>query len=75
MERKRTNKVLLARGVKYMAGALPLMFSGPVILFSSFKNQDNPLFIPVLIVALLLMIGSMYLVFRGLKIIMQALFD
>lgn len=75
MERKRTNKVLLARGVRYMAGALPLMFSGPVILFSSFKNQDNPLFIPVLIVALLLMIGSMYLVFRGLKIIMQALFD
>lgn len=75
MERKRTNKVLLGRGVKYMAGALPLMFSGPVILFSSFKNQDNPLFIPVLIVALLLMFGSMYLVFKGLRIIMRALFD
>ncbi len=75
MERKRTNKVLLGRGVKYMAGALPLMFSGPVILFSSFKNQDNPLFIPVLIVALLLMFGSMYLVYKGLRIIMQALFD
>jgi len=75
MERKRTNKVLLGRGVKYMAGALPLMFSGPVILFSSFKNQDNPLFVPVLIVALFLMFGSMYLVFKGLRIIMQALFD
>lgn len=75
MERKRTNKVLLGRGVKYMAGALPLMFTGPVILFSSFKNQDNPLFIPVLILALILMFGSMYLVFKGLRIIMQALFD
>lgn len=75
MEPKRTNKTVLARGIKFIAGSLPLMFSGPVILFSSFKNQDHPLFIPVLILALALMLGSMYLIFKGLKIIMQALFD
>ena len=62
-------------GLKIMAGALPLSFIGPVVLFSSFKNQDHPLFIPILILALLLMAAAVFLMFRGIKIIMNSLFD
>lgn len=75
MDRKHTNKVLLAKGIKFMAGALPLVFLGPVILFSSFKNQDHPWFIPILILGILALIGAIFLLFKGLNTIMKALFD
>ena len=75
MDRKHTNKTLLSKGVKFMAGALPLAFIGPVVLFSAFKNQDHPLYIPVLVLALLTMAGSIFLMFRGIATIMKALFD
>lgn len=75
MERKQTNKVLLGKGIKFMAGALPLVFLGPVILFSTFKNQDHPWFIPILIIGFLAMIGAIFLLFKGLNTIMKALFN
>lgn len=75
MERKHTNKALLGKGLKFMAGALPLIFIGPVVLFSSFKNQDHPWFIPVLIIGLLALIGAIFLLFKGISTIMKAIFD
>jgi hypothetical protein len=72
---KHTNKNLLFRGIKFLAGALPLSFAGPVVLFSSFKNQDHEWFIPVLIVALLAMAAAMFLMFKGISNIMKSLFD
>ena len=32
-----TNKSVLAKGVKYLAGSLPLLFLGPVVITSAFK--------------------------------------
>ena len=75
MDRKHTNKALLGKGLKYMGGALPLAFLGPVILFSSFKNQDHPLYIPILILGLLALAGAIFLLFRGISIIMKGIFD
>ena len=75
MERKHTNKALLGKGLKFMAGALPLIFIGPVVLFGSFKNQDHPWFIPVLIIGLLALIGAIFLLFKGISTIMKAIFD
>lgn len=75
MDRKHTNKSLLAKGLKIMAGALPLAFIGPVVLFSSFKNQDHPLYIPIFILGILALIGSVICMFKGISIIMKALFD
>ena len=43
-----TNKEVLFKGVKIMGGTLFLMILAPLILNSSFKNQDHALFIPVL---------------------------
>lgn len=70
-----TNKQILAKGIKYLSGALPLSFIGPVVIHSSFKNQQHPMFIPVLglgIVTCLLAIGLM---FFGIRTIMKSLFD
>lgn len=75
MDRKHTNKALLGKGIKFMAGALPLAFLGPVVLFSTFKNQDHPWFIPILVLGILAMIGAIFLLFKGLNTIMKALFD
>ena len=75
MDRKHTNKILLGKGLKYMGGALPLAIIGPVVLFSSFKNQEHSLFIPVLILGLTAMFTAIFLLFKGIGIIMKALFD
>jgi hypothetical protein len=72
---KRTNKEVLGKGIKYLAGALPLIFIGPSILHSAFKNQDHPLYIPVLILGLLACAGAIFLMFKGIGTLMKALFD
>ena len=74
-DRKHTNKEKLMQGLKFMAGALPLSFAGPVIIFSTFKNQDHPLFIPILILAIFTMAAAVFLLFKGINTIMKALFD
>ena len=75
MDRKHTHKNLLGKGLRVMAGALPLIILGPVVLFSSFKNQDHPWFIPILIIGLLALFGAIFLLFKGIGIILKALFD
>lgn len=72
---KNTNKNLLMKGLKYLAGALPLSFIGPGVLFSAFKNQEHTWYIPVLIFALLAMAAAVFLMFKGINTMMKALFD
>ena len=71
---KRTNKEVLAKGLKLMAGSLICMFAGPVILHSAFKNQDKPLYIPVLIIGLIVAAGAIILAFKGMRKIMDSIF-
>lgn len=63
------------KGLKYLTGALPLSFLGPVVLFSSFKNQEHEWFIPILIFAILAMAAAIYLMFKGISTVMRSLFD
>lgn len=70
-----TNKEKLFKGVKYLAGALPLAFIGPVVIYSAFGNRDKPLFIPILILGILVAIASAFLMFKGIQMLMRALFD
>ncbi|MDT0295551.1 DUF6095 family protein [Mesonia ostreae] len=72
---KRTNKEVLFKGVKFMAGALPLMFIGPSILYSAFNNREHPLYFAVLILGILSCGGAMFLIFKGINTIMKAIFD
>lgn len=72
---KHTNKDTLAKGVKFLAGALPLIFIGPSIVFSAFNNQDKPLYWPILILGIILSIAAIYLIFKGIMTLLKALFD
>lgn len=71
----KTDRKLLQKGVVNLMIALPLLFLGPIVLHSSFKNQGNPLFYVVCAVALILCFTAMFLVFKGIKNIMNALFS
>ena len=70
-----TNKEKLAKGVKLMGGTLLLLITAPIILNSSFKNQDHPMFIPILGIGIILFVAAIYFGFKGIKMLMKALFN
>ncbi|MEW7279240.1 DUF6095 family protein [Aquimarina sp. 2201CG1-2-11] len=74
MEPRRTDKEVLGKGVQRMAIALIFMFISPVVIHSSFKNQDHSLYIPILILGLLGAVFAIYMAFKGIKTIMEAIF-
>lgn len=69
-----TNRKVLTKGVKYLGFALPLMFIGPIVINSSFKNQGHPFYYPILALGILCCLGSMLLFFKGIQTIMKSLF-
>lgn len=70
-----TDKQLLLKGVRFLAFALPLMFLGPSVIHSSFKNQEHPLYIPILGLGIIFCMLSVFLMFKGIQTIMKSLFD
>ncbi len=74
MEPNRTNKELLGKGVQRMAIALILMFISPVIIHSAFKNQDHPLYVPILILGLAGAGFAIFMAFKGIRTIMESMF-
>ncbi len=68
-------KPTIAKGIQLLAMALPLLFLGPTVFNMALKNKEHPLFIPVLIVAILLLITAVYVAVKGLRTIMKALFE
>lgn len=72
---KHTNKTLLGKGLKYLAGALPLAFLGPSVLYSAFNNQEHPLYIAVLILGILACAGAVFLMFKGINTLVRSLYE
>lgn len=70
-----TNKELLAKGVKYLSGALPLLFIGPAIIHNAFMNKQNVWHYLVLGIGILASIAAVYFMYLGLKTIMKSLFN
>ncbi|MEC4003834.1 DUF6095 family protein [Flavobacterium sp. SUN052] len=70
-----TNKDLLAKGVKYLFGALPLMFIGPYIVTLGFMNKGSWAMYVFLGIGIPMTILSMFLAFKGLNLMIKALFD
>jgi hypothetical protein len=70
-----TNKELLSKGIKYLSGALPLMFIGPAVIYNAFMNQQNVWHYLVLAIGIIACITSIFLMFLGLKTIMKSLFN
>jgi hypothetical protein len=70
-----TNKELLSKGVKYLAGALPLMFIGPSLIHNAFMNQKNVWHYLVLGIGIVACLASIYLIFVGIRTMAKALFN
>ena len=70
-----TDKKLLAKGIKYLSGALPLMFIGPTVIHNAFMNQHTYWHYLVLGIGIVACLASMYLIFTGLKTIMKGIFN
>lgn len=70
-----TNKQLLGKGIKYLTGALPLMFIGPTLIYNAFMNQHTNWHYLVLGIGIVVCLSSMVLIFLGLKIIMKGIFN
>jgi hypothetical protein len=70
-----TNKELLSKGIKYLSGALPLMFIGPAVIYNAFMNQQNVWHYLVLAIGIIACLTSIFLIFLGLKTIMKSLFN
>lgn len=70
-----TNKALLAKALKYLSGALPLLFIGPAIIHNAFMNQGNNWHYLVLGIGIALCIYGVYCLYVGLKTIINSLFN
>jgi putative Mn2+ efflux pump MntP len=70
-----TNKELLSKGIKYLAGALPLLFLGPAMIYNAFMNQQNVWHYLVLAIGIIACLVAMFLMYLGLKTIMKSLFN
>jgi len=75
METSDTDKKKIYKGLQKVFIAMPLMFVGPVIIYSSFKNPEHPLYYAVLILGCLMCIYAMFLFFMGLKTLVSGIFN
>ncbi|WP_111683031.1 DUF6095 family protein [Winogradskyella tangerina] len=73
-ENNRTDRKILVKGLKRMAICLLLMFAGPTLLHIALSNDDKPLYIPLLILAIILCIGAIAMFFIGLNTIADSIF-
>ena len=48
-------------------------FIGPVVVHQSFKNQEHPLYMPVLILGILFLMTAFYYGFTGIRTLVSAL--
>ena len=72
---KHTDRKTLSKGVKYLAGSLPLVMIGPSVLYSAFNNQDKDLYIPILILGIIATFAAIFLMFKGIMTMVNAFFD
>ncbi len=56
-----------------MAYFLLCSFTGPFIVHQAFKNEGHPLYLPVLIFGILLLVVAFYFGFLGIKTLVNAL--
>ncbi|WP_310557993.1 DUF6095 family protein [Flavobacterium sp.] len=70
-----TNKELLSKSIKYLAWALPLLFIGPSLIYNAFMNKQNVWHYLVLGIGIATCVGAVYLLFLGLKTMVQSLFN
>jgi uncharacterized membrane protein YccC len=74
MSKEHTDVNLLRKGIKYLAIALPLLFLSPYLITLSFLNKETMMLYVFFAIGLLLGIGAVYLLFKGINTIMKSIF-
>lgn len=74
METNKTDKTILVKGIKTLIFALLSLFMGPILISIAFNNPEKPLYIPILIVGCLISAFAVFLLFKGIKTIMNSMF-
>ena len=70
-----TNKELLAKGIKKLACAVPLLFIGPTLIHFAFINKSQPIYYLILGSGIITCFGAMFFMFMGLKIMVASFFN
>jgi hypothetical protein len=70
----RTDKEVLVKGLKQMGICLILMFAGPSIFRIAVINNTKPLYIPLLILAIIVCITAIVFLFKGINTILNSMF-
>lgn len=50
------------------------MFTAPFAIYQAFKNQEHPLYLPVLIIGLLLAVSAIGMGFYSIRTLVKSLF-
>lgn len=74
MEENKTDRNILAKGLKTMGISLGAMFLGPTLVYIALTNQEKPLYIPILILAIIICGLAIFLAFKGINTIMDSMF-
>jgi|GEM_PF-570857 len=75
MDRKRTNRVVLAKGVQSLAMSLIAIALGPTILYNAFMNKEHPMFVLVMSIGVIFLFLAIFLILRGIKLILNSFFE
>jgi hypothetical protein len=74
METKRTDKTILIKGIKTLVFALLSLFIGPILMTMALSDKENTLYLPLLIVDSIICAMAVFLIFKGIRIIMSSMF-
>jgi hypothetical protein len=69
------NKKEVIKGFKKVFWGIGICFVAPVIIMQAFKNQDHPMYWPVLIIGLILLFLAIGSGFIGVSTLVGGLFD
>lgn len=71
---KRTDREILAKGLKFMGGSLACMFIGPTLIYISQTKLKNPIDTIILTIAVLICGSAIFLAFKGINTILDSMF-
>lgn len=74
METDRTNKDVLAKGLKLMGASLACMFAGPTLYYISQTKLKTPIDTIVLGIAIIICGLAIFLAFKGINTILDSMF-
>ncbi|WP_431157460.1 DUF6095 family protein [Winogradskyella poriferorum] len=74
-ENNRTNKELLKKGLQRLGFTLLLLFAGPSLFRVAILNKDKSLYIPILIIAILIILSAIVMLFISIRTVVNSFFD